>query len=264
MVRAKRPIWEATKSTTAGNIWGNRSYRLRWRGRRFHVPESDGSWRLIYSGLQDESPSAQQAMQPTHTTPQTAPAPEMPLEMGAPPTSDSVPSTTATQHTPKASPFTNMPPWAPRRVFSGERARSPATTFTSSVTEAGDQPEERKGRRRKGGEEEKRARMKSNSSSPATGRTVAAAQIGPLVSLPISLRAIRRSSLEVPLRWRLLPQTPTSTRPFKRRLNLLVYRAQLGGAACHLRFLRVRPTRPSMARNRVRRLCALTKPTRQT
>jgi len=30
--------------------------------------------------------------------------------------------------------FTNMPPWAPRRVFFGKRARSPATTFMSSVT----------------------------------------------------------------------------------------------------------------------------------
>src|SRR5271170_6121073 len=72
--------------------------------------------------------------------------------------------------------------------------------------------------------------MKSNSSGPATGKAVAAVQIGPLVGLPISLRAMRRPSPTVPLRRRRLLQTPASTRPFKRRPHLLVCHARPGAS----------------------------------
>jgi len=109
--------------------------------------------------------------------------PSLPDNAAAPPPS---------ANSPQKSPFTNVPLWPSQRVTSTAAPQSPATALTSSVTQAVEQS----------GMEEGAARAKNNNKGMATGmatgtvtgRTVAAMQIGPL----ISLRAVCRPAQRIP------------------------------------------------------------------
>lgn len=93
------------------------------------------------------------------------------------------------------------------------------------------------------------ARAKNNRGM-VTGRRVAAAQIGP----PISLRALYRPAPSKPLPRRSRLHIQKSVRRHERRPNLLVCRLEV---THHTRFL---PVRPGRTRNRPCGLYALTKP----